>query len=260
MPNSKRVVLVTGAAGGLGLAIAARFHAHGDQVALLDLDAKTLDAAAATLPGSLAVAGDVTDEASIEAALDKIAANFGHSPDVLVNNAGIVRFGDLLEHSVADFRRVIDVNLVGAFVVAKSAAKRMVARKDGAIVNITSLNAVAPSPDAGAYPAAKAGLASLTQHLALSLGPRGVRVNAVGPGFIDAGMSEQIYRDDAVRDLRSRTVPARSLGKAEDVANAVFFLASPEARYVHGQHLMVDGGVSFSLKLQMPRPAPKPRV
>jgi NAD(P)-dependent dehydrogenase (short-subunit alcohol dehydrogenase family) len=260
MPNNNRVVLVTGAAGGLGLAIAARFHAHGDHVALLDLDAKTLDAAAATLPGSLAVSGDVTDEESIEAAMDKIAATFGNAPDVLVNNAGIVRFGDLLDHSVADFRRVIDVNLVGAFVVAKSAAKRMVARKCGAIVNITSLNAVAPSPDAGAYPAAKAGLALLTQHLALSLGPRGIRVNAVGPGFIDAGMSEQIYRDDAVRDLRSRTVPARSLGTAEDVANAVFFLASPEARYVHGQHLMVDGGVSFSLKLQMPRPAPKPRV
>jgi len=259
MLKEKRVVLVTGSAGGLGLAIAKRFHANDDSVALLDLDAKALDDAAATLPGSLALVGDVTDEASIEAAMDKIAEKFGHSPDVLVNNAGVVRFGDLLEHSAEDFRFVIDVNLVGAFIVSKSVAKRMVERKEGAIVNITSLNALAPSPDAGAYPAAKAGLAALTQHFALSLAPRGIRVNAVGPGFIDAGMSEPIYRDESVRELRTKTVPARSLGMAEDVANAVFFLASPEARYIHGQHLMVDGGVSFSLKLQMPRPAPKVR-
>jgi len=254
-----RTILVTGAAGGLGAAIAAAFHALGDRVALMDTDADGVRSRATALAGSLAVIGDVTDEASVEASIATVETHFGQAPDVLVNNAGIVRFGDILDHSVADFRRVVDVNLVGTFIVAKAAARRMVARGEGVIVNITSLNAVAPSPDAGAYPATKAAVALLTQHLALSLGPRGVRVNAVGPGFIDAGMSEPIYKDPAVRAARSATVPARMLGTAEDVANAVVFLASPEARYIHGQHLLVDGGVSFSLKLQMPRQAPKVR-
>lgn len=254
-----RVVLVTGAGGGLGSAIAAGFHALGDKVALLDLDGEGVRRQAEILDGSLAVVADVTDETSIRSAHAAIMAKFGRPPNVLVNNAGIVRFGDILEHSVDDFRRVVDVNLVGTFVVTKVVARDMAARGEGVIVNITSLNALAPSPDAGAYPATKAAVALFTQQLALSLGPRGVRVNAVGPGFIDAGMSESIYRDTAVRKLRSSAVPARDLGVAKDVADAVVFLASPEARYIHGQHLMVDGGVSFSLKLQMPRPAPDVR-
>lgn len=260
MATEKRIVLVTGSAGGLGLAIAGKFHAEGYAVGILDLDPNSVLAAAKSLPGALPIAADVTDESAMQSAMSEIAAAFGRTPDILVNNAGIVRFGDILEHSVADFRRVLDVNLVGAFIAVKAAAKGMVERGQGAIINITSLNAVAPSPDAGSYPAAKAGLALFTQHLALSLGPRGVRVNAVGPGFVDAGMSEPIYQDPAIRAVRGGAVPARRLGVAEDVANAVFFLASPEASYIHGQHLMVDGGVSFSLKLQMPRPAPKVRV
>jgi NAD(P)-dependent dehydrogenase (short-subunit alcohol dehydrogenase family) len=244
----------------LGASIAAAFHALGDCVALMDLDAHGVAERAKSLAGSLAVAGDVTDENSVETAFDAIEAAFGRSPEVLVNNAGIVRFGDILDHSVEDFRKVVDVNLVGTFIVAKAAARRMVPQGRGAIINITSLNAIAPSPDAGAYPATKAAVALFTQHLALSLGPRGIRVNAVGPGFIDAGMSAPIYENSDVRAMRTATVPARSLGTGADVANAVVFLASPEARYVHGQHLMVDGGVSFSLKLQMPRPAPRVRT
>ncbi|WP_372395122.1 SDR family oxidoreductase [Azospirillum sp. HJ39] len=116
--------------------------------------------------------------------------------------------------------------------------------------------AVAPSPDAGAYPATKAAVALLTEHLALALAPRGVRVNAVAPGFIDAGMSAPIHADAEVRAVRGSAVPARSLGTADDVADAVLFLVSDRARYIHGQHLMVDGGVSFSLKMHLPRRAP----
>jgi len=134
-----------------------------------------------------------------------------------------------------------------------------VKRGSGAIVNITSLNAVAPSPDAGAYPASKAAVALLTQHLALVLGPHGIRVNAVAPGFIDAGMGAAIYHDPEVRSARSGSVPLGSLGTAEDVAEAVAFLASDKARYTTGQQLMVDGGVSFSLKNHLPRKAPPVR-
>lgn len=253
--NMGRVALVTGAAGGLGAAIARAMGAAGYRVALLDLhsDVQTV---ASEIPGAIACIADVTDETAIQAAIDAIETVFGSAPDALVNNAGIVAFGDILEHDIADFRRVLDVNLVGAFIVSREVARRMNSRGSGSIINITSLNAVAPSPDAGAYPASKAALAALTQQMALVLGPRGVRVNAVGPGFIDAGMSTPIYADPAVAATRGATVPAGRIGSSDDIAQAVLFLASDAASYITGQHLMVDGGVSISLKLQMPRKAP----
>ena len=245
--------LVTGAAGGLGAAIAHRLAQDGYRVAIVDTDDAAGRAQASRLPNAVSFAADITDEAAIEAVLDA----FGDIPDVLVNNAGIVRFGPILTHSVADFRKVIDVNLTGTFIVTQAVARRMIARGSGAIVNITSLNAIAPSPDAGAYPASKAAVALLTQHFALALGPHGIRVNAVAPGFIDAGMSAPIYENAEVRAMRGRVVPVGSLGTAEDVAEAVAFLASDRARYTTGHQLMVDGGVSFSLKNHLPRKAPE---
>jgi NAD(P)-dependent dehydrogenase (short-subunit alcohol dehydrogenase family) len=250
-----KLALVTGAGGGLGEAIARHLAREGWRLAVADRDGVAAEAVARTLPQTRAFALDVRDEASIEAMLDAL----GEVPNGVVNNAGIVRFGPILEHRIEDFREVLDVNLVGTFIVARAAGRRMAARGSGAIVNITSLNAVAPSPDAGAYPASKAGVALLTQHLALALGPRGVRVNAVGPGFIDAGMSAPIYADPAARAARSAAVPLRSLGEAGDVASVVAFLLSDGARYVTGQHMLVDGGVSFSLKDHLPRKAPERR-
>ncbi|MFM8680353.1 MAG: SDR family NAD(P)-dependent oxidoreductase, partial [Alphaproteobacteria bacterium] len=198
-----KLALVTGAGSGLGEAIARHLAREGWTLAVADRDGAAAEAVARTLPQARAFALDVRDEASVEAMLDAL----GEAPDGVVNNAGIVRFGPILEHRIEDFREVLDVNLVGTFIVARAAGRRMAARGSGAIVNITSLNAVAPSPDAGAYPASKAGVALLTQHLALALGPRGVRVNAVGPGFIDAGMSAPIYADPAARAARSAAVP-----------------------------------------------------
>lgn len=254
-----KTALVTGAGGGLGAAIARRLAGEGYRVALLDTDRDGVEAQARDLPGALAFHADVTDEEGIEAVVAATAEAFGAAPDLLVNNAGIVRFGALLEQSVSDFRKVLDVNLVGTYIVTRAVARRMVERGSGAIVNITSLNAVAPSPDAGAYPASKAAVALLTEHLALALGPKGIRVNAVAPGFIDAGMSAPIYLDPKVRAVRGSSVPAGDLGTADDVADAVLFLASDRARYVHGHQLMVDGGVSFSLKMHLPRAAPSVR-
>jgi len=256
MQSSPKSALITGAGSGLGAAIARRFASDGYRVAIVDVDEGAARSQAASLAEAVGFACDITDERAVETMLDSL----GSVPDVLVNNAGIVRFGPLLDHSVEDFRKVVDVNLTGTFIMSRAVGRRMVHRGSGAIVNITSLNAVAPSPDAGAYPASKAAVALLTQHLALALGPHGIRVNAVAPGFIDAGMSTPIYVDQDVRTVRAGSVPLRSLGTAEDVAEAVAFLASERARYTTGQQLMVDGGVSFSLKNHLPRKAPSVRT
>jgi NAD(P)-dependent dehydrogenase (short-subunit alcohol dehydrogenase family) len=236
---SSRSLLVTGGARGIGAEIATAARAAGYRVAALDVD-PSADLVAST-----------TDEAAVEAALDR----FG-TPDVVVNNAGIVRFGPLLDLSVDDWRAVVDVNMTGTFIVARAAARRMAADGvRGAIVNITSMNGVAPGPGAGAYGATKAAVALLTQQMAIEWGGHGIRVNAVAPGLIDAGMSEPIYADAATRQARESKVPIGRLGRAEDIAAAVLWLASDAASYVTGQELLVDGGVTMSMIANLPRPA-----
>lgn len=245
-----KTAIVTGGSGDIGRAIAAALIAEGYRVGLVDLDLDAVDSAAQAL-GATGLVADVTDEPAVEAALDA----FGAVPDVVVNNAGIGRFAPLLDMPIEVFRHQLDVNLTGAFIVARAAARGMVARGSGVIVNITSINAITTGPGTGSYPAAKAGLAKLTEMMALEWGPSGVRVNAVAPGFIDAGISTPFYRDPEVRALRGGAVPSRRLGLAEDVAHAVAFLASDKASYVNGHHMVVDGGVSVSLLTQLPRVA-----
>jgi NAD(P)-dependent dehydrogenase (short-subunit alcohol dehydrogenase family) len=200
---------------------------------------------------------DVADEAGVDLAFDA----FGAVPDLLVNNAGIVRFGPLLELGLGDWQAVLDVNLTGTFICARAAARRMVAAgTGGVIVNITSMNGVAPGPNAGAYGATKSAVALLTQQMALEWGAHGIRVNAVAPGLIDAGMSEPIYADPDFRERRSSKVPLGRLGTPEDIARVVLFLASPEAAYITAQNLVVDGGVTCNIIGQLPRPETVDRV
>jgi NAD(P)-dependent dehydrogenase (short-subunit alcohol dehydrogenase family) len=246
-----RTAIVTGGAKGLGAAICWSAAGAGYRVGVLDRDAGECETLARRLPGSghVALRADVSREAEVHAAFEA----FGAVPDLVVNNAGIVRFGPLLEQTVEDFRAVVDVNLNGTYIVAREAARRMIARGSGVIVNMSSINALNPGPGAGAYPATKAAVANLTEHLALELGPQGIRVNCVAPGFIDGGMSAPIYADPKVRALRGGAVPLRRLGGVEDVANAVLWLASDAAAYVTGHQLVVDGGVAHSVLLQLPR-------
>jgi NAD(P)-dependent dehydrogenase (short-subunit alcohol dehydrogenase family) len=242
--------MVTGAGRGIGEAIARRFAADGALVGVLDVD--TAGAArVATDIGGVALVAATTDAAAIEVALDI----FG-TPDVLVNNAGIVRFGPLLDLDETAWRAVVDVNLTGTFIITRAVARRLVAKqRPGAIVNITSMNGVAPGPNAGAYGSTKAAVSLLTQQMALEWGPYGIRVNAVAPGLIDAGMSEPIYADPGIRAAREGKVPLGRLGRADDIADVVAFLASDGARYVTGQTLLVDGGVTMSVIAGLPRPA-----
>jgi len=243
--------LVTGAARGIGKAIATRLGAEGWTVALLDISRSDAEAAAAGIDGAVGLDADISDEASVEAALDA----FGGPLDLVVNNAGIVRFGPLLDLAVEDFAVVTRVNLVGTFTMARAAARRMRdADVRGSIVNITSMNGVAPGPNGGAYGATKAGIALLTQQMAIEWGPCGIRVNAIAPGLILAGMSDPIYADPEIREARESKVPLGRLGTADDIASLVVFLASTDASYITGQNILVDGGVTMSMIANLPRP------
>ncbi|MFI6299974.1 SDR family NAD(P)-dependent oxidoreductase [Nonomuraea sp. NPDC050790] len=242
-----RTALVTGAADGLGKAIAAKLLSLGDRVALLDVNAERLERTRAEFAASggqvLARVTDVADAAQVDAALDAVAAAWG-PPEVAVSNAGIAPSQDLLDMSPADWRRVLGVNLDGTFHVATAAARMMAAHGvAGAICCVASGAAFAARLRAGHYCTSKAGVVMLAKCLALEVGRRGIRVNAVAPGLIDhghrEGLGEFVPRDYATR-MRANT-PLDRVGTAAHVADAVAFLCSDQAAFVSGDVLMVDG-------------------
>ena len=248
--NQTKTALITGASGGLGAAIARAAHQQGYQCVLLDLQEQAVQQTATSLPGAQAFACDITDAPAVERVLEQI----GVAPDLLVNNAGLVKFCPILDIGIADFRRILDVDLTGAFIVAQAVARRLRdAGKPGSIVNISSIGGITPSLGTNAYAAGKAGLAKLTELMALELGPLGIRVNTVSPGFIDGGMSTAVYADAKTRAIRTNAVPLKRLGSEQDIANAVMYLASDAAGYVNGHNLVVDGGVVQSALFQVPR-------
>ncbi len=251
-------LVVTGAGSGIGAAIAAAASAAGWTVGVLDRNRDAAHAVATRIgAGAVALGADTTHEGAIESALDEFASVSGvEAPAGLVANAGIVRFGPLLGLEMADWRAVVDVNLTGTFATARAVARRMIAAGTaGSIVAVTSMNGVEPGPNAGAYGATKAGVSLLVAQMALEWGSAGIRVNAVAPGLIDAGMSEPIYADPDIRDRRAARVPSGRLGTAAEVAAVVLFLLSDAASYVNGTEILVDGGVTRSVIATLPRPS-----
>jgi len=245
-----RQLVVTGAARGIGEAIARAAATDGYRVGLIDVDPLVCEVAS-SIPDAVAGVTSSADPDGVAAFLE----SFGGA-DVVVNNAGIVRFGPLLDQRLEDWRSVVEVNLTGTFVVSTAAARQWVASgRGGSIVNVTSMNGVMPGPNAGAYGSTKAAVALLTRQMALEWGAHGIRVNAVAPGLIDAGMSSPLYADPEIRAIRQGRVPLGRLGTADDIARAVLWLASAEADYVTGHELVVDGGVTMSVIAGLPRPA-----
>ncbi|NDG93677.1 MAG: SDR family oxidoreductase [Gammaproteobacteria bacterium] len=240
--------VVTGAGAGLGASIAERLASEGYAVALLDQDGDAASRRAEELTGASAFQVDVSNPEQVADVFSRIGA-----VDLLVNNAGIARFGPLLEQSPADMQAVINVNLMGTALCAQQAAKQMAEQGAGCIINLSSINAVTPGPNVGLYAATKAAVHNLTILQALEWGPMGVRVNAIAPGFIDAGMSAPFFEQASVREKRSGGVPLKRLGQADDVVNAVVYLQSEAAQYVSGHQLVVDGGVVGSLLAHLPR-------
>jgi NAD(P)-dependent dehydrogenase (short-subunit alcohol dehydrogenase family) len=244
-----RQAIVTGGGAGIGAEICAALAGAGYRVGVLDLDADAARATAATLAGAVALGADVTEETQVADAFDA----FGATPDLVVANAGIVRFGLLADQTPDDFRKVVEVNLIGAYITLREAVRRMLPRGGGNLIGLTSINAYTPGPGAGAYPAAKSGLLQLMRQLAMEYGEHGIRANTIAPGFIDGGMSAPIYADPKVRAARGAGVPLRRLGTPADVAAAVLFLDSPGAGYITGQDLVVDGGVTHAVLKNLPR-------
>jgi NAD(P)-dependent dehydrogenase (short-subunit alcohol dehydrogenase family) len=236
------VALVTGAGAGIGLATALLFAERGYRVAFADIDVGRAQAAAERA-GALALTADVTDTGSVQRAVAAVEAAFGRL-DVLVNNAGVPVAGESAAIDDASWQRSLDVNLSGALRCARAAYPALVAAR-GAVVTMSSVAAVLGMPGRLAYSAAKAGLLALTRVLAVEWAPAGVRVNAVAPGYVRTEGFDRRQGESAAARL-ALDVPLGRLARPQDIAESVFFLASPAAAYVTGQCLIVDGGLSIA--------------
>lgn len=239
-----KVVAVTGASRGLGLAIARAFHAEGAAVALMDLDIDRARRASELLgPGAAAAAYavDVTQEREVQEAFHQVMAEFGHV-DVLVNNAGIATRDTFQELSLDTWRRTIDVNLTGAWLCMRAVVPSMITRgRGGRIISVGSLaGRNGGTTVSAAYAASKAGLAGLTRAVARQVGDQGVLCNCVAPGALETDMTVS-WPESVMKSIRAG-VPLGKLGSVDDVTGVVVFLASPAARYINGVTLDVNGG------------------
>lgn len=243
MTKDTPIALITGGAQGIGFASAQALKADGARIILADINGDGVTKAAQELgDGTIGIACDMGDTDQISALFDRIEAENG-PVSILVNNAGIAMGADFLETPVADFKKVLDVNLIGTFAALQRAAKTMVAEKiEGAIVNMSSINAQVAIPAIPAYCSSKGGVMQLTKSAALALAPHNIRVNAVGPGSIDTAMLAGVNANpEAMATAMSRT-PLRRVGAPSEIGDVVAFLASSKASYITGETIYVDGG------------------
>ncbi len=257
-PGQPPVALVTGASRGLGRRFAATLAAAGCQVAITSRRRADLDGTREELDRlgieALPVALDVTIESSIRDAVARIADHFGRI-DVLVNNAGCNIRKPALEVGWDDWNTILDTNLRGAFFVAQHTAHHMIAHRYGRIINIGSVTSVAGSAGLGPYGASRGGIKQLTMSLADDWGPHGVTVNCLAPGWFKTAQNAVLYESREWVDYLCDRIPLKRPGRIDDLDAPLLFLASEGSRYVTGQTLLVDGGISTGATRALPRPA-----
>lgn len=240
-----RVALITGSAQGLGFTIARGMIDAGAKVVLSDVSAAALDKARSTLQAegldAAAYVFDISNEEQVTAAVSAIEAEVGPI-DILVNNAGIHKRSLLIDMPVENWRKVIDVNLSGAFIVGRAVARGMIERKYGKIVNIASINAIMVRPNIGNYCAAKGGIVTLTKSMATEWGQYNINVNAIGPGYFLTDLTRPLSEDPEFDAWVKSEVPLRRWGDPKDLVGLAVMLSSPASDYISGQTIYIDGG------------------
>ena len=243
---SGRTALVTGSSRGLGRAIAEGMAKAGARLIVNGTDPARVETAIAEFrsAGHLAegVAFDVTDEAAVVRAFVGLDAK-GIAIDVLVNNAGIQMRKPLIEFTSAEWRKVIETNLTSAFIIGREAAKRMIPRKRGKIINIGSLGSELARPTVGPYTAAKGGIKTLTRSMAVEWAASGIQANAIGPGYMLTDMNQALVNNADFNNWLMSRIPAKRWGRPDELIGAAIFLASSASDYVNGQIIYVDGGM-----------------
>lgn len=257
MRLKNKVAIVTGAAGGIGLACAQRLAAEGAKVVLSDLSVEKGEQAAESIQESgadaLFIACDVGEKAQVDALIAGTVAAFGRV-DCVVANAGIVHACEFLDLEEEDFDRVLRVNLKGVFLTGQAAARQMVAQGGGGtIINMSSVNAIMAIPSIASYVVAKGGVNQLTKTMSISLADKGIRVNGIGPGSIMTDVLKKVADDKSAMDKIMMRTPMGRVGEPEEIAKVAVFLASDESSYITGQTIYPDGG-RLALNYTMPVP------
>lgn len=240
-----RTAIITGAARGIGKAIAETLAARGAKVAVVDLRMDLAEETANEIAANysvetVALKADVSDQTSVKAMVKDAVAKFGQI-DILVNNAGITRDGLIMRMKESDWDLVLDINLKGAFNCSQALARPMMKQRYGRIINISSVSGVTGQAGQTNYSSSKAGLIGLTKALAKEVGSRGITVNAVAPGFIETVLTEDLPEE--IKEISMKLTPMGRFGMPQDIANAVAFLAAEESSFITGVTLQVDGGM-----------------